>query len=60
MEQDNKYNLNDLVMFSAQQKPVDFSQTFDQLMVQKLQAAVENKKIEIAQSMFNSAPEEQG
>jgi hypothetical protein len=60
MEQDNKYNLNDLVMFSAQQKPVDFSQTFDQLMVQKLQAAVENKKVEIAQSMFNSAPEEQG
>jgi hypothetical protein len=60
MEQDNKYNLNDLVMFSARQKPIDFNQAFDELMVQKLQAAVENKKIEIAQSMFNSAPEEQG
>jgi hypothetical protein len=59
MEQDNKYTLKDLVMFGAQQKPIDFSQAFDNLIVDKLQAAVDARKIEIAQTMFNSAPADQ-
>jgi hypothetical protein len=58
MEQDNKYNLNDLIKLSAEQKPLDFRQAFDDLILDKIQAAVDNKKLEIAQSMFNSAPEE--
>jgi hypothetical protein len=59
MEQDNKYTLKDLLMFSAHQQPVDFSQAFDELMVDKLQAAVDARKLEIAQTIFNSAPAEQ-
>jgi len=58
MTEDNKYNMNDLVKFSIEQKPVDFRQAFDDLISDKLQAAVDNKKLEIAQSMFN-APEEE-
>lgn len=56
--EDNKYTMNDLVRFSAEQKPLDFRQAFDELISDKLQAAVDNKKLEIAQSMF-SAPEEE-
>jgi len=58
MDNDNKYSLNDLITMSAEQKPLEFNQAFDQLMVDKLQAAVENKKIEIAQSMFRTTEEE--
>jgi hypothetical protein len=58
MDNDNKYSLNDLITMSAEQKPLDFNQAFDQLMVDRLQAAVENKKIEIAQSMFRTTEEE--
>jgi hypothetical protein len=58
MDNDNKYSLNDLITMSAEQKPLEFNQAFDQLMVDRLQAAVENKKIEIAQSMFRTTEEE--
>jgi hypothetical protein len=53
MDEDNKYTLNDLVVFSAGQKPLEFQQAFDDLIVGKIQAAVDNRKLEIAQSMFN-------
>ena len=55
MDEDNKYTLNDLVVFSADQKPLDFRNVFNDLIVDKIQAAVDNRKLEIAQSMFNSA-----
>jgi hypothetical protein len=58
MDNDNKYTLNDLVTTSAEQKPLEFNQVFDQLMVDRLQSAVENKKMEIAQSMFRTTEEE--
>lgn len=59
MDEDNKYTLNDLVVFSAGQKPLDFQQAFDDLIVGKIQAAVDNRKLEIAQSMFNTQEEEE-
>jgi hypothetical protein len=55
MDEDNKYTLDDLVIFSADQKPLDFRQAFDDLIVDKIQAAVDIRKLEIAQSMFNRA-----
>ena len=58
MEEDNKYTLNDLITTGAEQKPLEFNQAFDQLMVDRLQSAIENKKIELAQSMFRTAEEE--
>lgn len=58
MDEDNKYTLNDLVTTSAEQKPLEFNQAFDQLMVDRLQSAIDNKKLEIAQSMFRTTEEE--
>jgi late competence protein required for DNA uptake (superfamily II DNA/RNA helicase) len=58
MEQDNKYTLNDLVTLSADQKPLEFQQAFDNLIIDKIQAAIDNRKLEIAQGMFNAQEEE--
>jgi hypothetical protein len=54
MTEFNKYNLEDLVAASTNQQPLDFEHVFDELMVSRLQAAVQNKKIQIAQSMYSS------
>jgi hypothetical protein len=50
--EDNKYSVDDLVVSAIQQKPVEFEQAFGNLMVDRLQSAVENRKQEIAQTMF--------
>jgi len=50
---DNKYTLDDLVFSAINQKPEEFSQAFNDLMIGRLQSAVEDKKQEIAQSIFN-------
>jgi hypothetical protein len=54
---DNKYEIQDLINSSVEQKPVDFNDIFGSLMVDRLNAAIDNKKMEIAKSMFD-APEE--
>jgi hypothetical protein len=56
--EDNKYTTDDLVVSAIQQKPVEFENIFGSLMVDRLQAAVETRKQEIAQTMFNPADEE--
>lgn len=48
------YTITDLIKYSVEQKPVDFEQAFNNLISDKLQTAVDVKKIEIAQNMFNS------
>jgi hypothetical protein len=50
---DNKYTLNDLVFSAISQKPEEFSQAFNDLMIDRLQSAVEDRKQEIAQYIFN-------
>ena len=55
MSEDTKYTLNDLITTSAEQKPLDFQDVFNDLIVDKIQAAVDNRKLELAQFMFNSA-----
>jgi hypothetical protein len=42
----------DLINFSADQKPVEFEQAFTAALADRLATAVQNKKIEVAQSMF--------
>ena len=49
---DNAYNVTDLIKFSAGQNPIDFEQAFNSLMVDRIQAAVDAKKVEVAQNMF--------
>lgn len=56
---DNKYTLDDLVVSAIQQKPVEFEQAFNELIVDRLHSAVEARKQEIAQNMFAGNYEDQ-
>lgn len=47
-----EYRLADLVNFSSNQKPLEFEAVFASILQDKLQAAVDDRKIEIAQTMF--------
>ena len=54
MMEDDKYNVTDLIIHAADQKPSEFESTFGSLMRDRLVSAVENRKQEIAQAMFNT------
>lgn len=56
---DNKYTLDDLVVATLEQKPTDFEAAFDNVITDRIRAAVEDKKIAIAQQMYGYEPEEQ-
>jgi|APCry1669189369_1035219.scaffolds.fasta_scaffold12103_2 hypothetical protein len=53
MIENDKYDVTDLIINAAEQKPVEFEATFDSLLKDRLTAAVENRKQEIASMMFN-------
>lgn len=55
---DNKYDLSDLVVSAIEQKPLDFETAFNDLIVDRIRGAVEDKKIAIAQQMYNYSPED--
>lgn len=46
----------DLINFSSNQKPLEFGATFNEILRNKVTAAIDIKKTEIASRMFN-APE---
>jgi len=48
-----EYTLADLVKFSSEKKPTEFNSAFNSLMAGRVQAEVESRKLEIAQTMFN-------
>lgn len=54
MIENDKYDVTDLIINAVEQKPTDFEDTFNSLMVDRLSAAVANRKQEIASVMFNS------
>jgi hypothetical protein len=53
---ENEVSVQDLISTSYEQKPLDFQNAFDSLMVSRIAAAVDNRKMEIAQSLFNDQP----
>lgn len=53
MVEDNKYDLTDLVVSAIEQKPLDFETAFNDLIVDRIRGAVEDKKIAIAKQMYN-------
>lgn len=55
---DNKYGLDDLISSAAMQEPLEFQNAFNDLVIDRIRTAVENKKIEIAQQMYNHVPPE--
>jgi hypothetical protein len=50
---ENEISIQDLISTSYEQKPLDFQNAFDSLMMGRIATAIDNKKIEIAQSLFN-------
>ena len=47
----------DLVAAAAEQKPTEFQELFNKMMADRIAVAVDDRKIELAQSMF-TAPDE--
>ena len=45
----------DLIVHTLEQKPIDFQQTFDDLLRNRLQDAVQAKKMELAKDVFNNS-----
>lgn len=52
MVEDNKYDLSDLVVSAIEQKPLDFEVAFNDLVVDRIRGAIEDKKIAIAKQMY--------
>jgi len=57
MDNEMAYSIQDLVKYSYEQKPVDFEQAFNSLLSNKIADAVDVKKLEVAQNMFNTEEE---
>lgn len=55
---DNEVTVQDLISLSYEQKPIDFEQAFGSLVTDRIAQAIENRKAEIAQSVFGGQPVE--
>jgi hypothetical protein len=53
----NKYDIKDLVVSAIEQKPLEFEQAFDDLIVGRIQDAIHDKKVQIAQQMYDYSDE---
>ena len=49
--------LTDLIRFSSEQKPIEFGNTFNSLIANRIETAIDAKKIEVAKGMFNPSLE---
>jgi len=57
MSEENKYTLDDMLNSAAMQEPLEFQQAFNDQILDRIRTAVENKKVEIAQQLYNYEPE---
>jgi len=53
-----EYTTDDLVKFSLNQQPIEFENAFNSLMVDRLAIAINDKKTEMAQTIFRDQEEE--
>jgi hypothetical protein len=53
---DNKYEIDDLLTSTAQMKPVDFEDAFNDIVTNRIRAAIEDRKVKIAQQLYNYVP----
>jgi len=54
---DDKYNIEDIVNFSAQEKPISVKDAVNDVMLTKIHAEIEAKKLEVAKSIFGGDTE---
>lgn len=57
MDNETQVSVTDLLNFAHQQKPTDFEDAFKSIMADKMVAAIDAKKVEIASSLYSSAEE---
>lgn len=57
MSEDNKYDIQDLVIAAAEQKPSNFEAAFNDIIIDRIRDAVENKKVEVAQQLYGYVSE---
>jgi hypothetical protein len=50
---------SDLILHSLEQKPIEFGDSFNTLIKDRLEAAIENKKMELAKTLFNYHDEDE-
>jgi tRNA A37 threonylcarbamoyladenosine modification protein TsaB len=55
MDNENAYTVTDLLSFAHEQKPLDFETAFKSVMADKMVAAIDAKKLEVASSLYSSA-----
>lgn len=58
MDDNNKYDVQDLVVSALEQKPEEFAHGFNSLMIDKLNAAISNRKYELSQTIFADSTDE--
>jgi hypothetical protein len=52
-----KYDITDLISTAYEQKPLDFETAFNDLIVDRIATAVNDKKIAVAQQMYGYTPD---
>jgi len=57
MDNETNYTVTDLLNFAHEQKPLDFENAFKGVMADKMMAAIDAKKLEIASSLYSSTEE---
>lgn len=55
---DDKYNVQDLISFGYEQQPVEFENAFKDIIADRISAAIDNKKMELAQTVFSGSSDE--
>ena len=55
---DIEYTVGDLIKLSLDQKAADFENAFGSIMLDKIATAVDDRKLELAQSLFRDPNEE--
>ena len=58
MTEENPYTVQDLISLSYEQKPVEFQGAFNSLITDKIASAIDSRKLEVAQTMFNPNDQE--
>jgi hypothetical protein len=56
---ENDETLKNMINYSVMEKPLDFQNTFNVAITDRINNSINNKKIEIAQSLFRSPVEDE-
>ena len=58
MKEETEYNIEDLMASAIAQKPMDFENVLNSIMLDRITDAIETRKVDIAKTMFDESKEE--